>query len=364
MAQSSWSVVLLPPNTTRPPIDGDYVLTNGACHFAVANVTTIPIVDTRTTSLDVTSVVRALYVALLGREADDSGCAGYIAHLSGGGALEDVIRHMLRSVECQVTFFGNRTFQELIAPSPLPAELPRLYIWHVPKTGGTSLREMVMAHFPVQQQCCGLTLSELCRLSPARLRSFRVISGHFGPLLPRLLSDVPLVTATLLRDPALVVPSIYRQLSRHGTKNGPYDLARGMAFDVWCRHEETRGLWSNPQARALALERHAPSWPGPNESPEGETVEEPEEDELEVRAVEVLEKIDVVGTIYHITDVYRESLRRIGIEPFYSEALHLNSSEQFELSKATLDWLRQHNQIDMRLFRVAERRGEEIRRRA
>lgn len=218
--------------------------------------------DTGTTSFDPTEVVKALYGALLAREANDQESAGYVQHLTGGGAIEDVIRDILISLECQLSFFRNRIFQALIAPSPLPDELPRLYIWHVPKTGGTSLREMLMTHFPLQQRCGGLTLSELCRLSPARLRSFRVISGHFGPTLPRLLGDVPLVTATLLRDPLLVVPSVYRQLRQHGPINHrPSLLARELTFDEWCRDDETRGYWSNPQASLLTCERHVRSWP-------------------------------------------------------------------------------------------------------
>lgn len=318
--------------------------------------------DTGTTGLDPEEVVKALYGALLGRDADDES-AYYVQHLKDGGAVEDIIRDILTSLECQLNFFRNSIFRKLIAPRPLPVELPRLYIWHVPKTGGTSLREMVMAHFPVQQRCDSLTLSELCRLSPARLRSFRVISGHFGPVLPRLLLDVRLVTVTLLRDPVLVVPSLYRQLRSHDRSNfRPYSLAREMTFDEWCRHDETRGFWSNHQASSLTLERRAPSWTGSDEGAEGEPILVPKEEELQARALELLEGIDVVGTPDHITDVYRESLRRIGVEPSRSEALHLNTSEQFRLSTATSDWLREHNQIDMKLFQMAEYRGQELRR--
>ena len=141
---------------------------------------------------------------------------------------------------------------------------------------------MLIEQLPAEQVCVGLTLSELYRLSPARLRSFRVISGHFGPALPRLLADVPLVTVTLIREPLQAIVSFYGQLRREGPEgHRPSDLARKLTFDQWCRHEDASRYWSNPQARLLAIERTPPPWAGCHESGEGEPPAVPDAELLE-----------------------------------------------------------------------------------
>jgi hypothetical protein len=135
------------------------------------------------------------------------------------------------------------------------------------------------------------SLSELYRPSPARLRSFRVISGHFGPALPRLIPDVPLVTVTLVREPVSMVVSLYGQLRAHIPQgHRPSDLARLLSFDQRCRREDTFTYWSNPQARLLAPERNAPSWSEVHEAAEGEPASAPEA-ELHSRSMQLMNTI-------------------------------------------------------------------------
>lgn len=311
--------------------------------------------------IDIRQVVDGLYAAILGRKADDVEWRPYGDHLMAGGAVEDVVKELLRSRECQLGFFRNLNFRHLLAPAPLAEDVRRLYLWHVPKTGGTSLREMLSDHFLLQERCEALTLSELYRLSPARLRSFRFISGHFGPVLPRLLSNVPLVTATLLREPVATIASLYNQLRTYGPRGDtPSELARTLSFDEWSRNNDTRVCWSNPQARFLALERATPPWPSERAAGEGEASLMPE-DELYDVSLKCLVDINVVGTTTHLLDVYRESLCQMGMRPKRHDPLRLNVSPvDIGILPATRKWLLTQNSVDTALFQDAMRRGQEL----
>ncbi len=293
-----------------------------------------------------------MYAAILGRDPDDAEVGPYSEHLRSGGSSHHILTQMLESPECQLEFFRNPSFRNLVAPDPIADDIPRLYIWHVPKTAGTSLREMLMPHFSPLEFCGSLTLSELYRLSPARLRSFRVIAGHFGPMLPPLLPDVPLVTVTLLRDPMAVVASLYGQWRDHGPPDHEYTmLANRLSLDEWCHRDDLRSQWANPQAKSLALRRSVSPWPAPSESPEGDSpvIDDPE---LRDRAISVLDGIDIVGTPEYLVPVYRTCLRRLEIAPRNSTALRRNVSQgpTASVSQSTRHWLAAHNEVDAELL--------------
>jgi hypothetical protein len=311
--------------------------------------------------ISISRVVTGLYASLLARGPKENEWDSARQHLAAGGSLEDIVRELLNSVEFQLGFFRNPFLRELVAPAPLPSDVPRLYIWHVPKTGGTSLREMLIEHIPPRQVCAGLTLSELYRLSPARLRSFRVISGHFGPALPRLLADVPLVTVTLIREPLQAIVSLYGELRRQGPEgHRASDLARRLPFSRWCRHEDTLRYWCNPQARLLAIERTPPAWAEGHESPEGEPPSVPDPELLE-RATRVLDAIDIVGTTDHLFEIYLESARRLGIDANETSARHVNvHDEEVDVPGDAAEWLSRRNRVDASLYEQARRRVQDL----
>ena len=306
-----------------------------------------------------------LYVAILGRQASEQETRPFAAHLAKGGSISGIVAEMLESPECQLEFFRNPSFRRLVAPEPVSLDTERLYLWHVPKTGGTSLRAMLKAHFDPLEFCDGLTLSELYRLSPARLHSFRVIIGHFGPMLPPLLADVPLVTATLVREPVSMVASTYCQWRDQGPPGHQFtELSRGLPFDDWCRRDEVRSLWSDPQARALALPRIAPAWPGPSESPEGEgaAVDAVPIDDLRSLAVGYLDGIDIVGTTEDLMAVYRACVDRLGLVPRTASTAHENVGQGLggPVSEDTRTWLLAHNTVDSELVARARDRRHEL----
>jgi hypothetical protein len=307
-------------------------------------------------------VVDGLYAALLARSPEGGEEAGKVEYLESGGSVEDVVGEILSSPECRMGFYRNDIFDDVVFPEPLPVDVPRLYLCHVPKTAGTSLREMLRPHFDEMEFCGGFTVSELYRMSGYRLRSFRAFAGHFGPTLPQLLPEVPLVTATLVRDPVATVESLYRHWRDQGDPHHPQtELARRLPFEEWCRCEATRGLWRNPQARSLCSHRIPPGRREAVLDPEGTSTFVPAEQLLEEASI-VLGQIDIVGTTGDLIGVYRACLGRLGMEPRLTGALKENvgTGARTPLSPSTRDWLMEENWADASLFEQAKLRSAEL----
>ena len=308
------------------------------------------------------SIVTSLYRCLLGREPTAGEVLAFVAHLEGGGSVEQVVMSLFASPRYQRDYIYLPAFYELVAPDPLRSDVNRLYLWHIPKTGGTSLREMLRPHFTELEFCGNLPLGALYRMSSYRLRSFRVIAGHFGPMVPQLLPDVSLVTATLIRDPLDHIASFYVHWRDSGwPDHTATTLARRLSFAEWCRSEEVWVFWSNPQARGLASPRVPPDREQSQVSPEGEMVHL-HDVELAEAAPPMLDSIDIVGTTDQLMVVYRECLKRLGITPEPVELLQANLGSGLgeEVSRSTRDWLLEHNTIDSALFDRAKIRGSKL----
>jgi hypothetical protein len=220
---------------------------------------------------------------------------------------------------------------------------------------------MLRPHFAETEFCGALSLSELYRMSHYRLRTFRVIAGHFGPTLPQLLPEVPLVTVTLLREPVSMVMSHYVHWRDQGNPGDPLTaLARAMTFEKWCRSPDTLGLWSNPQATSLCLQRIPPNRDQAQLAPEGSTVASP--GNLSERAVATLDRIDIVATTGDLLAVYQTCLDRLGIEPFFDKSMRENVGAGLNepISESTREWLLEHNTIDSDLFERAQQRSAQL----
>jgi SAM-dependent methyltransferase len=322
--------------------------------------------------MDPRTVVASLYESLLARQPVDGEEVFLVELLENGGSVGDAVSAILQLPESQIRIYRNPRFDPILAPPPLPIDVPRLYVWHIPKTAGTSLREMLRSHFDALEFGGSLAPGELYRMSQYKLRSFRVITGHFGPSLPQLLGDVPLITATLLRDPVATVTSIYRFQREHGDPTDPFTiLANELTFSDWCRREETRWQWSNPQAKALTSRSLPPSDSEYRVSPDvllvrgdpsyGPQMPVPEDQLLEL-SWSTLAGIDIVGGTDDLLEVYRACLRRLGMEPTLTEAIEENvtNGASVNVSPGDRDWLLDHNGADAMLFLEATKRGNAL----
>jgi hypothetical protein len=308
-------------------------------------------------------IVTALYSALLDRQPTGGEERTTVRRLKRGDSLENTIARFLASPELQASYYRNPIFWPVIAPDPLPSHEERLYFWHVPKTGGTSLTEMLQRHFAPLEFCSGLHLGELYRMSNYRLRSFRVIAGHFGPIVPQLLADVQLTTATVIREPVSQIASHYMHWRDWADPTTPMGrFTRDTPFDQWCRSQATRQMWSNPQASSLTSSPVPPRNRGEFELSPAGTLRPLPPERLRDASLSTLDSIDIVGTTGDLLSVYTACLRRLDREPTLETPIHtmVSAGLGFDISDATRNWLLDHNTIDQALFDRARSRATQL----
>ncbi|MCX6360798.1 MAG: hypothetical protein NT029_13370 [Armatimonadetes bacterium] len=76
----------------------------------------------------------------------------------------------------------------------------RIYFLHIPKTAGTSVASLVRNAYPQDQGIPAYFWHQLPDMDRRRLNGYRCYAGHFGTVLPDMLTGrIP--TITMLRDP-------------------------------------------------------------------------------------------------------------------------------------------------------------------
>jgi hypothetical protein len=88
-----------------------------------------------------------------------------------------------------------------------------VHFFHVLKTGGTSLSNVLEARFPQSEVCPARLLSQLVQLPPHSLGRYKLFTGHFGHNL-KCFVNRPMRHITLVRDPVAHVISIYHHFRR------------------------------------------------------------------------------------------------------------------------------------------------------
>lgn len=93
-------------------------------------------------------------------------------------------------------------------------EALRLVFLHLPRTGGTTLHEALLAPGFRPEECCPERFGNLDRIDPADLAGFRLFSGHYRfdhlALIPH-----PRFLITVLREPKSRILSLYHFWRRH-----------------------------------------------------------------------------------------------------------------------------------------------------
>ena len=88
-----------------------------------------------------------------------------------------------------------------------------LYFLHIPKTAGTTLISIIDDHFNLDSILHEQVWNEILPKIPETFSQFRLIRGHFGYGLHRVLTKKPLFL-TMLREPVDRVLSFYEHIRR------------------------------------------------------------------------------------------------------------------------------------------------------
>ncbi|WP_313138095.1 hypothetical protein [Paracoccus jeotgali] len=185
----------------------------------------------------------------------------------------------------------------------------RVVLFHFPKTGGTSLHDFLVPHFP-RETICPERLRNLDRLDPAQLAGYRYVSAHMDYERFRLI-PAPRYAITVLREPKARILSLYYFWRAHSWKvieerglHGPR-RAKELGLLEFLRHR-TGGLPSdtdNYYARSL-LGRH---WVGPR----GEM--RLSDEEALSAALSHLAEFDTVGITEDMPGLFRRVSARLGL---------------------------------------------------
>ncbi len=138
---------------------------------------------------------------------------------------------------------------------------PVLVFLHVPRSGGTTLHEAFVAHFP-EAEICRERMNRLERLPPTEIAASRLFSGHYRfehlALLPS-----PRLSVTVLREPRERLYSLYHHWRRHWADQ-PSEArglrhARELPLADFLRSElmDVTDAFDNAMARQLAGDSRA-----------------------------------------------------------------------------------------------------------
>jgi hypothetical protein len=142
-------------------------------------------------------------------------------------------------------------------------EQPVVFLYHIPKTGGTSLREALSQAFGFNEGFIHLgpygdrvrheqNLRSLEQFTPDELDRVRVVSGHYlSSAFDRYFPDREICRVVLLREPAERVLSQYNHAMRNRTKLG----LKKIGFHDWYEGEALERFdWPALYRRKLSLE--------------------------------------------------------------------------------------------------------------
>jgi Sulfotransferase family/Domain of unknown function (DUF4214) len=164
----------------------------------------------KTLDVHAPDLVRAFYQGLLGRDADAKGLESYSKFFAKPNGLTDVLSKMIASQE-----FKDKHVTKLIRTkqkgnSDFAAhdlEEQKLVFLHLPKTGGTTLHDLLIQHFD-DNVICPERFNGLRHYAAGELARYRYFSGHFDLPTVKLIPGQKRVI-TMLREPIARLISLY-----------------------------------------------------------------------------------------------------------------------------------------------------------
>jgi hypothetical protein len=140
-----------------------------------------------------------------------------------------------------------------------PMSLPRpdgpIYFLHIPRTGGTTLRELIARRFPRERCFLGgarRRFAESMAAMPLEQREqLLFVSGHYDASVGKLLGTRPRIV-TMLREPAARLRSHYEVVKRFPEQRLHAEVLAGMTFLEWLDHPQGGAAEQNRMTRQIA----------------------------------------------------------------------------------------------------------------
>ena len=140
---------------------------------------------------------------------------------------------------------------------------PLIFLFHIPKTGGTSLREALSSAFGLNQGFIHLGpygdrtrhergLKPLEQFTPGEIDRVQVVSGHYlSTSFEKYFPGRDIRRIVLLRDPANRILSQYNHAMRNRSKLG----LKNIGFHEWYEHQALKKFcWTRLYGRKLTLD--------------------------------------------------------------------------------------------------------------
>ena len=239
---------------------------------------------------------------------------------------------------------------------------PPLIHLHIPKNAGTTLSRLIKlklgfwppSHLLRHQQVLGYyslnhqrRMRKLSALTPAQARRVRFVEAHAGYGIHEHLA-VPAEYVTLLRDP------IDRTLSVHAYQRQHNRIAPDLSIDDWIETDDHQRIWhvDNAQVRYLAGER-------------GAIVDVARGQVTPMMLDVAIERLNEHFALVGVTEAFDASvilLRRLmGWKHcrYGTSNVTRQRRRMEDLPEATLDRLREVNELDLRLHDYARQRLDE-----
>ena len=125
-----------------------------------------------------------------------------------------------------------------------------IYFLHIPKTSGTSVHQVLQQVYGGKAASAPLLWDHLLARGYLINARTKVVTGHFGGLLPLWLKSMPRVI-TMLREPIARAVSHINHVQRE-PQHPLYGVARDLSIVDYCNHPVLKRTVSNFQSRYLA----------------------------------------------------------------------------------------------------------------
>jgi hypothetical protein len=133
------------------------------------------------------------------------------------------------------------------------ASRPSVYFYHIPKTGGMSLRAFLADQYSEREHCRAIEWLELARMSRDQIAEYRLFYGHFSANLSEILPP-GVKTFTFLRDPVERTISTTRHALRDPRFHPMHEAIRGASLKAVIYNDTFMETLRNSQTALLSFD--------------------------------------------------------------------------------------------------------------